>query len=142
MNLSKPNICDDFDSINDIHSLINNSKIYKKYGLELSDADCIAMCSCNELIIPKFLRYEGMGCYKIIATYSEDLNKIFIINAGGVNGYESENNYKKIQHLSLNDSIDFNKFVEYLKSTSWDEIISIDHFDAGEIREVIQHNPN
>lgn len=110
-----------------------------KYGLETTSKRDVDYCSKNKLLRPKLIRYQGMGCYEIFAEATTNSKKYFIIQAGGPNGYEVEDNYQRMLSLTLEDTVSFNDVMDHLKQSGWTEIVNITEGDGVDIHTVVEH---
>jgi len=122
------------DDVPSLHSLNG------KYGLVPVDDLYIEVCKANPLITPVLSRYLGMGHCEAIGVAVGHPDKFFIINLGGSNRYECDDNDDIFKHLTLKDSVSYSQVVSYVSRTTWDEIIGVENGDRYTIHQVITHN--
>lgn len=116
------------------------SKLKGKYGLQPANDDCIGECEPNSLVVPKLFRYLGMGHYEILADVKDHPNKYFVVHAGGSNGYDRQDSYNDLIKLTIKEAKSFEEVVEYLKRTTWDEVVNVVEADHGTINSTVTHD--
>lgn len=116
-------------------------KFTGKFGFTPVDDECVTMCCQNPLIVPKLVRYQGMGYYQILATAKDHPHKFFLIPAGGSNGYEVESNHQDLNKLTLKEALSLKEVTKQIEQESWTEITDTQSFTGGgEIHTVVTHH--
>lgn len=90
-----------------------------KYGFEPVDDECVQLCAPNKIIIPKLVRYLGMGTWQALGDVNDSPGHFLIFCIGGPSGFERENSLKCMNELTIQNSIDLAELKSILSKEEW-----------------------
>lgn len=89
-------------------------QLVKEYGFLPVEQEHLYECKGNNLILPKYWRYLGMGHVEILATVKDNSNRYFLFEIYGANGWEHQINKENLNKISIDDSLSFEQLVKKL----------------------------
>lgn len=116
-------------------------ELVKEYGFCIVEDEHLQECKDNELILPKYWRYLGMGHVEILAKVKDDSNKYFLFEIYGSNGWEHQINREKLKTFTINDSLSFEQLNKKLKGERWCTVEKEENFENSSVITVKEHYP-
>ena len=113
-----------------------------KYGFSIVDDECMDECKDNPLVVPKLIRYIGMGWYQILAIANGMYDKYFLINLGGSSNYDRDHNLSVMRKLTISDAITFDNLMKLLSTKSWCNVDKKIVVVGGEVNHITEYCPN
>lgn len=116
----------------------DENEFIEKYGFYASDDVCNREFKDNPLIIPKLIRYQGMGHFKVLAGCKNNVNKFFLIDVGGSCGQTAVNARDAFNKLTYDDAITLEQLRDELVVKKWVEVRDVSELDNGIVQQTVQ----